>query len=259
MSKDPAFLFYSKDWLEGTAEMSPEEKGVYIDLLCYHHQRGSLPNDTKRLATMVGLKQSQFKKSWTLLNTKFTTNSTGELINKKLISIGNERTLHSQMRKIIGTFGSLLRSLNVNKSTYEKIKKLFNYKDFIEVADNLLSKELSIWLTKNLPKASQTIEDGDAIGIEDKYNMSGFEVFWKAYPKKKSKGDAEKWWIKNLPNNSLVEQMILSIKKLKESDSWKNEGGKYIPHPSSWLNSKGWEDEIGIETVERVIIPRDAN
>jgi len=40
MSKDPAFLLYSGDFLNGTADMEPEEVGVYIRLLCYQH---SLP------------------------------------------------------------------------------------------------------------------------------------------------------------------------------------------------------------------------
>lgn len=40
--KDPAFLFYSSDFLTGTAFMSDEEVGQYIRLLCYQHQHGHL-------------------------------------------------------------------------------------------------------------------------------------------------------------------------------------------------------------------------
>ena len=42
MSKDPAFLFYSSDFLTGTALMSDEQIGKYIKLLCYQHQMGHL-------------------------------------------------------------------------------------------------------------------------------------------------------------------------------------------------------------------------
>ena len=42
MSKDPAFLFYSSDFLTGTALMSDEQVGKYIKLLCYQHQKGHL-------------------------------------------------------------------------------------------------------------------------------------------------------------------------------------------------------------------------
>lgn len=40
MAKDPAFLFYSADFLIGTAFLSNEETGQYIKILCFMHQNG---------------------------------------------------------------------------------------------------------------------------------------------------------------------------------------------------------------------------
>jgi uncharacterized protein YdaU (DUF1376 family) len=40
--KDPAFLFYSADFLIGCADLTNEEVGFYIKLLCYQHQKGHL-------------------------------------------------------------------------------------------------------------------------------------------------------------------------------------------------------------------------
>jgi hypothetical protein len=42
MAKDPAFLFYSSDFLSGTFTMSNEQVGKYIRLLCLQHQKGGL-------------------------------------------------------------------------------------------------------------------------------------------------------------------------------------------------------------------------
>ncbi len=42
MSKDPAFLFYSSDFLTGTMFMSDAQVGKYIRLLCAQHQKGKL-------------------------------------------------------------------------------------------------------------------------------------------------------------------------------------------------------------------------
>lgn len=42
MAKDPAFLFYSADFLTGTMLMSAEQTGKYIRLLCLEHQHGHL-------------------------------------------------------------------------------------------------------------------------------------------------------------------------------------------------------------------------
>ena len=40
--KDPAFLFYSQDFLTGTMLMSDAQVGQYIRLLCLQHQKGHL-------------------------------------------------------------------------------------------------------------------------------------------------------------------------------------------------------------------------
>lgn len=40
--KDPAFLFYSSDFLTGTMTMTNEQVGKYIRLLCMQHQKGHL-------------------------------------------------------------------------------------------------------------------------------------------------------------------------------------------------------------------------
>lgn len=39
--KDPAFLFYSSDFLSGTMLMTDEEIGQYIKLICLQHQKRS--------------------------------------------------------------------------------------------------------------------------------------------------------------------------------------------------------------------------
>lgn len=49
MAKDPAFLFYSSDFLTGTLLMSMEDRGKYITILAYMHQNGRLSDETIRL------------------------------------------------------------------------------------------------------------------------------------------------------------------------------------------------------------------
>lgn len=48
--KDPAFLFYSSDFLTGCASLTMEERGQYISLLCLEHQLGRLSEKTIRLS-----------------------------------------------------------------------------------------------------------------------------------------------------------------------------------------------------------------
>ena len=70
-----------------------------------------------------------------------------------------------------------------------------------------------------------------------------FAVFWEAYPRKTSKGSAEKAFAKINPNEQLVGRMRAAIERAKTSDQWRKENGTFIPYPATWLNARGWEDE----------------
>lgn len=51
--KPPAFQFYADDFLAGTADMSNEEVGAYIRLLCHQWAKGSIPSDPERISRMA--------------------------------------------------------------------------------------------------------------------------------------------------------------------------------------------------------------
>ena len=97
------------------------------------------------------------------------------------------------------------------------------------------------------PNYNQTTEfDGTSKVKESKVKESKdgfFNLFWKAYPYKKSIGQAEKAWKKINPDEGLLTTMLSKIEKAKKSKEWLKDNGEYIPHPATWLNAKVWEDE----------------
>jgi len=66
-----------------------------------------------------------------------------------------------------------------------------------------------------------------------------FQTFYKAYPRKTKRPDAERAFSKAIKKTSL-DTMLKALEVQKPH--WKDP--KYIPHPSSWLNSERWADEI---------------
>lgn len=74
-----------------------------------------------------------------------------------------------------------------------------------------------------------------------------FEEFWDAYPRKRSKGQAEKAWSKLKPDEQLHDRIMRAVEQAKTSVEWTKDNGQFIPYPSSWLNAKGWEDEMDEE------------
>lgn len=173
--KDPAFLFYSKDWLEGTAEMTSEEKGVYIDLLAHQHQKGSLPAETKKLAKLSGLSESEFIALWSELSSKFIANATGRLVNRKLNGIVSERLDKGWRNKIIGTLGAIIRYSKLSNEMALKIKQTFKVDDFLACTEENINERISEWYSERYRKCLKSIanvnEDANVNGINtERYN-----------------------------------------------------------------------------------------
>lgn len=152
--KDPAFLFYSKDWLQGTAGLMPDEKGVYIDLLSHQHQNGSLPTDVKRLARMVGLSQVEFDAIWINLKGKFTSDDDNHMVNQRLTKEVTKRSTKAHTKAITGKFAALIKSANQYPAAIrEMVKAKFNVADFEPFETNEAYSRLTIWFTTMVSNA----------------------------------------------------------------------------------------------------------
>lgn len=82
-------------------------------------------------------------------------------------------------------------------------------------------------------------------------NCSLFEKFWESYPKKKSKGSAEKAFNKLPLDEAFFKLLMGGLEASKRSEQWTKDNGKFIPYPATWLNAKGWEDEHETHTFTK--------
>jgi len=100
MAKNPAFLFYAKDFLADTLDWSPEELGVYIRLLCKQWEDGKLPIDLTRLARASGCDSEKFTDIWQFIRYKFELKE-GHFYNPRLELEREKRTnyLEAQSKK----------------------------------------------------------------------------------------------------------------------------------------------------------------
>jgi len=80
---------------------------------------------------------------------------------------------------------------------------------------------------------------------------TAFDDFWKCYPRKKGKKAAAKAFLKATDKPPL-DVLIAKLNQQKQSMDWKKDGGKYIPHPSTWLNEGRWDDEVDAPQKERL-------
>lgn len=106
---------------------------------------------------------------------------------------------------------------------------------------------------ENQPKPTESQKEKKYKEIERKEKENNlFDRFWTAYPRKVAKPDARKKFEKLNPDEALLETMLAAIEKQKRSDQWIRDGGQFIPHPSTWLNQRRWEDEVTETRAVRV-------
>ena len=70
-----------------------------------------------------------------------------------------------------------------------------------------------------------------------------FEELWNVYPEKIGKGKAYEAW-KKLSSSEMM-LCVPAIKNQVDNKHFRNNRGEdYIPHPTTWLNQKRWDDEV---------------
>ena len=70
----------------------------------------------------------------------------------------------------------------------------------------------------------------------------GFDVFYKAYPRKVGKESAAKAFAK-VKAHAVLSTILADIDHRVSGGEWTAEKLQYIPHPATYLNGKRWEDE----------------
>lgn len=202
--KDPAFLFYSDNFLSGTMFFSDEQTGKYIRLLCAQHLTGHL--DEK---DMILICKSHDDRIWS----KFIKDGDGKYYNERLELEINRRKAYIESRS----------KNKKGKTKTDKLKRKIIRKSYENHMGN---------------------GNGIGNGNRNKdIKRIAFESFWQSYPKKKAKGDAERAWSKINPSEHLIEEILSAVQRAKTSQDWLKDNGQFIPYPATWLNRKGWEDE----------------
>ena len=208
MAKDPALLFYTSDFLTGTLTMTNEQVGKYIRLLCLQHQKGILTE--KDMLVICG---SYDEDIWS----KFIKSKDG-FYNQRLRFEAEKRNNYSLSRAA--------NRKNINEKQNKKhMKKICKSYDKHMENEN---RNINININEDVNNKKENL----------------FEQFWNIYPKKKSKGQAEKAFLKINPDEQLLATMIATIERAKTQDQqWLKDNGAFIPHPATWLNARGWLDE----------------
>ena len=73
---------------------------------------------------------------------------------------------------------------------------------------------------------------------------SSFEDFWTAYPRKTNRKTANTAWMKLKPKQETLDLITQNIDDRLAAGDWRLEEKNYIPHATTYLNQRRWEDEV---------------
>jgi len=71
-----------------------------------------------------------------------------------------------------------------------------------------------------------------------------FELFWNIYPRRTDKTKAKAAWLRLKPDDSLLTKISSNISARISAGEWAEGRINFIPHPTTYLNNKRWEDEV---------------
>ena len=214
MSKDPAFLFYPADFLVGVSDLTMEERGQYITLLCLQHSKGRLSE--KNIKVAIGSVSPD-------VLAKFTKDEDGCYYNIRLETeiVKRERFCAKQ---------------------YENGCKGGRPKKATENPNKTQAKPNGY--PKQNPSENENINENKNINkdVNINYIKSLFDTFWDIYPKKIAKQYAYKCFVKIEDLENQYDNIIESVKRHKMWKGWSD--SRYIPYPSTFINQRRWEDEL---------------
>lgn len=138
-AKNPAFLFYSSDFLTGVRLMTYEEIGKYITLLCLQHQQGHLSEDDMDAICGVYIPR---------IYSKFQQDSDGKYFNNRLEIEGIKRAKYTESRRQNRSKKTYVKHME-NENVNENINMYINTNNYSNNLKNIIISWLDYKLEKN--------------------------------------------------------------------------------------------------------------
>lgn len=107
-----------------------------------------------------------------------------------------------------------------------------------------------IWDTKNCAQINKDLKERKSNippnippPLLPKHKPERFEGFWEYYPRKIKRDRAVRAWDKLKPSDSLIDSMGKALRIQVHFWSATQTDRQFIPHASTWLNGRRWEDD----------------
>lgn len=219
------YQFHIGDYTSHTRGLSLFEDLAYRRIIDeYYLSESPLRGDAQQIARQIGMQDHSDAVDYVL--NKFFQPAEGQWRHDRIdadIALMNEKTAKASAAGRLSAASRSKRSTGVEQTLNER------------------STDVQPPITHNpTPKKPPTPRASRPSGVD----LSLFDAFWLAYPRKVAKPEALKAWVKAKPDAELAEKIMAGLEAAKRSRDWTKEDGQYIPYPAAWLNKRRWEDQF---------------
>lgn len=105
--------------------------------------------------------------------------------------------------------------------------------------------------TRMIKKEKKEKKEKKTKATED---STGFDLFWTLYPRKESKARALLEWshlFRGKENPDLLKRILAALDVHRGLRQWTKDDGQFIPHPSTWLHQRRYDDDVSSESRVR--------
>jgi uncharacterized protein YdaU (DUF1376 family) len=225
MAEFPALPLWTDAYFADTRHLSTLEHGAYLLLLmeAWRRQTCSLPNDDRLLARLAGLTAEQWVDVKPMILPFFDLDKRSNELHQKRLR--KERDfLREKSRK----------QSERAASGWNKRKK----KDAAAMPEACRSDAPTPTPTPTKTEVDKSTSVSRA-GVR-----SAFADFWDAYPRRVGKKAAEAKFEQAVKSGVPPSRIIAAARAYAEHPDAVRDGGRFLKHPTTWLNQGCWDDEL---------------
>ena len=162
---DPAFLFYSSDFITGVQDLTYEERGQYITMLCIQHQKGVV--SSKWLSINLPNASSD-------VLAKFEKDEDGNFFNPRLRAEAEKRKSYKPKKIAAATLGGLISKNKVSKAHAKQIRYEFNIDDYDDLDTEEIKQSVSKWF-KQMLNLLEDVNENENKDIDNNMSEKKFD------------------------------------------------------------------------------------
>lgn len=257
MPKDPAFLFYSSDFLSGVSDLTFEERGQYITMLCVQHQKGHI--SSKWLSINIPNASSD-------VLSKFTKDGDGNYQSIRLVEEIEKRKSFTGYKIAAATLGGLINAHSLSKQDVRFIRGRFNIQDFQDYEKEEIKQMVRKWF-KHMLNLLENEDENEDINKDESidetkggivkggnYHLTITTLIMEYYGQKIKRGEVEqamKTALEQIELNGITDPVQFLKSQIDSYFAFCTAAGQKRKHLDGWLR-EGYYGENWIRKMEEL-------